>query len=175
MLSPIEHAIIASVTTAAAAFPRSQDHWRKNPGAAIRRLDEALAIGSRHGVPVDDFLWFVERAERFGSGELATYALPRRFTDTSSIRRAMFVTGQDERYRIRLNESILGSDDAILAVLIHETHEILGLDEAFGVTGESSGRAYFALVDTVVGTLHCDAWEAADRVVLSLIESERWP
>lgn len=164
------------MSVGAAAVPRSQGRWRPNPGGAIRSLDEALDIGRRHGVDVDDdrFLWVIGPALAFGPGELATYAQVRRLHDNYVVQRSRLVT-RDGRYRVLLNPSILSSDDAILAVLAHEVFAITGLEEAFARTGQLSGLEFRSLIDTRTGTLHCAAWDEADRLVLQLIEAKQWP
>lgn len=164
------------MTTAAAAVPRSQSLWRANPDGTVRSLEEALDIGRRHGLEVDDdrLLWAVGAPADFQPGELATYARVRALSDRSVVRRDLLLTRR-QRFRILLNPSILASDDAILAVLAHEAYEILELDAAFEPTGEMSGRELRSLIDTTVGTLHCEAWDEADRIVLALIEADEWP
>lgn len=165
-----------SVSVGAAAEPRSQDRWRPNPRGARRSLDEALDVGRRNDVDVDDerFLWAIGDAGGFAAGELATYAQVRHFRDEMIVHRSRLVT-RGGRYRVLLNPSILASDDTILAVLVHEVHEIQGLDDAFGSQGTLSGKEFRSLVDTRTGRLHCAAWDEADRRVLSLIEANKWP
>ena len=67
---------------------------------------------------------------------------------------------------MRLNPAILASDDAIVAVVAHECHEVRRLFDAFARSG---GRLMPAtihgLVDPAVGSLHSEAWDAADALV----------
>lgn len=120
------------------------------------------------------FQWQIGQADEFRAGELATYMELRQLHDGMVIPRRRLVT-RDDRYSILLNPSILTSDDAILAVLIHETHEIAALEERFARSDRLSVRELRSLVDAQVGKLHCEAWDEADRRVLALIEEDRWP
>jgi hypothetical protein len=126
---------------------------------------------------VDDslFRWRLGEAHDFRPGELAKYAELRSLSPGQVVPRERFLTA-DGRYIIRLNPDIMLSDDAILAVLIHETHEIVALEAEFAANAERlSVEDLRSLIDTRVGKLHCEAWDAADRRVLALIEEERWP
>lgn len=121
------------------------------------------------------FQWKIGQAEEFREGELAKYMELRGLHDDMVIPQHRLMT-RDERYSILLNPSILTSDDAILAVLIHETHELEALEDHFAArSGRLSTRELRSLVDARVGKLHCEAWDEADRRVLALIEEDRWP
>ena len=155
----------------AAAYPRTEARWRKNPDGK-RTLKEALAIGRRHELPVDDHAIVLGEPRHFPNGELAVYGVKT----TAEVICVKDFVGPDERAYIRLNPAILDRDDAILAVLIHELHEIEKLIDAFAENGgRLTKRQLLSLIDPRIGTLHDEAWDRADQVVGSLIDQGTWP
>ncbi len=63
---------------------------------------------------------------------------------------------------VRLNADVLDSDEAIVAVLAHEMHEINWLrDRLLPGKPPLTAMEYNRLVNGNSGTLHLEAWEVA--------------
>jgi hypothetical protein len=73
---------------------------------------------------------------------------------------------------VLVRERVLRSDEAIVAVLAHEMHELHGLRELFSArSGVMSFRRLWDLIRPgVPGNLHDQAWEVADRFVARMRE-----
>lgn len=65
------------------------------------------------------------------------------------------------KFVVRISPDTLRSDDAIVATIAHEVHEITGLRAAF----EANADHVYSLINPRTGTLHCEAWDVADELV----------
>jgi hypothetical protein len=70
---------------------------------------------------------------------------------------------------VRLRPDVLMSDEAIVAVLAHEMHEINHLRARLEDGESMSAAAYLALVNGKSGALHLEAW----RVALTFVDRMR--
>ena len=67
---------------------------------------------------------------------------------------------------MKLSRDVLSSDEACVAVLAHEMHEISGLRKLFDVRETIPGEEISRLVAPgIKGNLHDQAWDAADTAV----------
>jgi hypothetical protein len=162
-----------------AASPRVT--WRPNAEGAVRTLDEALAIGRRNGVDVDDPLLAWSIASRLPIDYYAMYGASFRATASRTIVTwddftAGRVGAEHRVVLVELHPAIFDSDDKILAVLAHEHHEITALHDAFAARGGRMTTAQLrALVEPSRGSLHSAAWDVADELVGRLQREGRWP
>ena len=161
-----------------AASPRVA--WRPNPDGAIRTLDEALAIGRRNGVDADDPLVRWRLARWLPRGYDACYGQSLAALRGDAMLTWASLAGGGVEYDapivVYVGAHVMGSDDRILAVLVHEYTEILDLPAAFVLArGRLTAEQVTRLIDPVVGTLHSRAWDAADEVVGRLQREGRWP
>ncbi len=70
---------------------------------------------------------------------------------------------------VKIDPSVLSSDEAIVAVLAHEMHEIEALRALFEARETMPGAEIIALVrPDKPGNLHDEAWDTADRLVLTM-------
>ena len=139
--------------------------WRDNPGGVKRTLEEAIKIATLNGVTIPDDVEF----HLDESGELhknLTARAPR--VDKLSgepVRWSDLVHDITHKVPFRLWPGLLQSDEAIVAVIAHEMHEIqtlrpwlegghLSIDDFIRHT--EPGRP---------GNLHDTAWDVADRKV----------
>ena len=151
---------------AGAAAPRVR--WRPNAGGEERGLADAIDLAARYGVAARDPLLRFSIDARLPTGLEATYG-PR----IDSARRSAVLWREyltvDGRVVVRLAARLFGSDEALVAVIAHKTHEILALE---GVFRDGGGRvtvaALLRLIDPILGTLHSEAWDVADALVLRL-------
>ena len=107
--------------------------WRDNPVGQIRTIEEAVAIARSFGVVIpDDVEFHVDE-----TGELhkdLTARAPR--VDKPSGERVYWsdlVHDITMKVPLRVWPGILKSDEAIVAVLAHEMHEILNLRRTWSV------------------------------------------
>jgi hypothetical protein len=77
----------------------------------------------------------------------------------------------DNFIRIRLRPDVLNSDEAIVAVLAHEMHEVNYLRKELAGGKTLSEAAFKGLVNAESGTLHLAAW----RKAIELVEEMRLP
>jgi len=72
---------------------------------------------------------------------------------------------------VSLSDEILSSDEAIVAVVAHEMHEVVGLRRLFEARGDG-GMTVRELTYLVApgrkGNLHDQAWDVADRLVVAM-------
>ncbi len=148
---------------AAGQYPKRE--WRDNPDGQIRTIEEAVEIAKKHGVVIpDDVTFHVDE-----SGELhkdLTARGPR--VDKPRGERVHWsdlVHDITHKVPFRTWPGILKSDEAIVAVLAHEMHEILTL-RPFLERGEISIDDYVMHTEPGrPGNLHDEAWDVADRMV----------
>jgi hypothetical protein len=143
-------------------------------------LAEILDVGRRNGVNVDDelFDWRMDAQNQVPGHAFAAYGVDLSYSRGSRlVPWRMFETAPESgRVRVRLSKRLGGSDDEILAVLIHETDEIAALEKVFEQNGWNlTAERIDSLINERDGTLHVAAWRNADRAILEMIEKGDWP
>jgi hypothetical protein len=108
------------------------------------------------------------------AGALARYGPPRGFASTRPTLRWEDFTSSRGQVVVHINPIVLDRDDAILAVMIHEVHEVAGLERELA-HGPITVTRFRSLVDAASGTLHVEAWDVADAYVEALIRRGDWP
>jgi hypothetical protein len=79
------------------------------------------------------------------------------------------LTDKDGYVNVFVRNSVLDSDEAIVAILHHETHEIEALRDIFAKNASMSARDYFKLTnDSTPGNLHWEAVDIGDQAVWQL-------
>jgi hypothetical protein len=147
----------------AGQFPTKQ--WKDNPDGQLRTIKEAVEIAKKYGVVIpSDIEFHVDE-----SGELdgdLTARGPR--VDNPMGERVYWtdlVHDRTHKVPFRIWPGILKSDEAIVAVLSHEMHEILTLRPHLE-SGELSIDDYISHTEPgSPGNLHDEAWDVADRLV----------
>jgi hypothetical protein len=148
-------------------FPRVT--WRANPEAQARTIEEAVEIARSCSVQLpDDVAFFVDE---FGElGPTITARCPRvwkpvggRFTWSD------LVNQKTGKVPVLIRPDILRSDEAIVAVIAHEIHELRGFRSLVGEHGSISFEEFIAnhAWDNP-GNLHDEAWDVADALVLRM-------
>ena len=139
--------------------------WRENPDGRIRTIEEAVEIAKSYGVVIpDDIEFHVDE-----SGELHkdnTARAPR--VDKPSGERVYWSDlMHDITFKVpfRIWSGVLSSDEAIVAVLAHEMHEINYLRPLLERGEVSIDEFVLHTEPGRPGNLHDDAWNEADRIV----------
>jgi hypothetical protein len=160
--------------------------FTRNPGGP-RSVQEAARLARERGVDIgDDVLIGVDHS--IGSDMFAYYGNQGfRSTDTVTWRsltselvplkpgaRPAYWTAEpiekgDRVLAVRLHPEVLKSDEAIVAVLAHEMHEINHLRARLEGGESMSAAAYLGLVNGKNGSLHLEAW----RVALTFVDRMR--
>ncbi|MFE7331280.1 hypothetical protein ACFU8W_41500 [Streptomyces sp. NPDC057565] len=165
---------------------RYGDHvFRLNPGGP-RTLPEAVALARSQGVHIGDDV-LIRLDPSLGADAFARYGKRAPSTQqvgwkdlTDTIRppkpglRPTYWTAEPIEEEtavmvVRLRPDVLESDEAIVAVLAHEVHEINHLQTILGGKATISPARFHALVDSRVGTLHLEAW----RIGIALVDRMR--
>jgi hypothetical protein len=139
--------------------------WRENPDGRIRTIEEAVEIAKAYGVVIpDDIEFHVDE-----SGELHkdnTARAPR--VDKPSGERVYWSDLMHDitlKVPFRIWSGVLGSDEAIVAVLAHEMHEINYLRPLLERGEVSIDEFVLHTEPGRPGNLHDEAWDVADRIV----------
>jgi len=145
--------------------------WLKNSDGAVRSIDEAVEIARAHGVEIpDDILLKKVKGKMLPDNAYAQY-FGRRGTDAQKmIRWEEFYDKDLDELVVRVSDSVFQSDEAIVAVLSHEMHELNELRRIFEESGGaiSMQRLHNLINPGIAKNLHDQAWDVADRLVLAM-------
>jgi hypothetical protein len=154
--------------------PRVQ--WRRNPNETKRTIDEAKAIARQYGVLIPDDVEFFEDEDGDLRGSWASFAAGEGETANGPT-----VAEQPDGYvyladhyndsgkiPFKVHRDVLTSDEAIVAVLTHETDEFASLREVMMADPHRRMNATdygLQVASEQPGNFHDQAWDAADRAV----------
>jgi hypothetical protein len=147
----------------AGQFPNRD--WRANPEGQTRSIVEAVAIAKRFCVPIpDDVAFFIDEYGDLGPD---TMARGPRVTKPAgaTVHRTDLVHDKTGKVPFRIRPDVLGSAEAIVAVLAHEMYEREALRPIL-----QEGRVVIEdyIRHTRAGdpsNLHHQAWDVADAMV----------
>jgi len=148
--------------------------YQPNPhGTPKRTVDEAVRIAEDAGVTVDPSLvQFRVRPAILGAlppNVYAQYFSAPHVTASSVFHWDDIASGPDRTVMVRLDPSVLDSDEKIVGVIAHETHEITGLFDQFSASGwYMTAATLHGLIDPCIGTLHIQAWAYSNDIVQAL-------
>jgi hypothetical protein len=145
--------------------------WRPNPGGP-RTVDEAIAIARKNGIEIPEDIHVTAGKSMSGpkgewpQGRFAEYAQLGPKNPDEIITWEQFYN-RFEQIPVRLNPEVLNSDEAIVAVMGHEMHELNSLRRLFEEAGGqmTAGRLHNLIREGVPGNLHDQAWDVADELV----------
>jgi hypothetical protein len=131
----------------------------------------ALAFAKQHGIEIQDDVRFVVEPAFIPSNAWAVYF---RLKNLMNVRN--FIQWTDfytqGKIWVRIRPEVLMSDEAIVAVLGHEMHELNALRLLFARNnGVQRSQELYLLIDSAHGVLHHEAVAAGDALVLSLRRS----
>jgi hypothetical protein len=157
----VERAFVSILATA--QHPRTVP-WPKN-AHGVRELEDALSVAAGHGVVFPEEVHLVPCAT-LPKDTYAAYLLP---VDVSANTRWPWrrFLNRFEQIVIRMQEKVLESDEAIVAVLTHEAYELNALHAKLPLNFSISAQELYQLISPgIPGNLHCQAWDAADQRIL---------
>lgn len=148
-----------------------------NPNGLVRSEDEILDVLRRGGVEIpDDVAIFVGEADEFvgtlddllAGRNALTARMPSLTEDAAGYVHFNHMYNRFGKIPVRINPSMMASDDAILAVMKHELHELGLFREVFR---RGNGRMTFDAFRAEAmpgnpGNYHWQAWDAADDLIL---------
>ncbi len=139
-----------------------------NPGGAQRSVDEALAIASKHGVEVPDFVKVVLDPKVPIGERYADYEVVKDVT------RGVGFSWKNVRVpiEVHVHPSVLQSDEAIVGVLQHETYELERLSCTLQERTLTSDQLSTMVDGRGVSNIHGQAWDVADLRVFIMRESD---
>lgn len=156
--------------------------WAPNPNGLVRSQDEIAGLLSKHGIDIpDDVAFRVGNADNFsltiddlfaGRGGL-TAKMDTLAEDVAGSGHVYFkdlINPKTGKIHITINPNMMGSDEAILAVMKHELHELSLFRGLFGKHGGSLRYETFVdeAMDGIPHNFHWQAWEAADDFIRGL-------
>lgn len=141
--------------------------WNDNADGAIRSISEAVAIAKAHGVEIpDEAAFFVDELQSLDQNTAARG--PKVTKAAGGIVALDDLLNKFGQVPFILRPDILKSDEAIVAVIAHEMHELNGLLPLLR-QGRLTIEQFNAHTSaTNPGNLHYEAWEVADRLVVQM-------
>lgn len=143
--------------------------WAKNPAGQVRAPSEVLELARRHGVEIpDDIRFFAVDAKRLPPDTFAQY-MARDFRPGQLVRWED-LHNRFEEVAVKLSKDILDSDEAIVAVIAHEMHELNSLRRIMDESGGAirAERLHNLISPGIKGNLHDQAWDVADEMVAKM-------
>jgi hypothetical protein len=164
------------VTVAGYAQHPKMYPWLKNPDGAVRSVDEAVEIARAHGVEIsDDILLRKVKGKMLPDNTYAQYFGRRGVDPKKLISWGEFYDKDLDELVVRVSDSVFQSDEAIVAVLSHEMHELNELRRIFDESGGaiSMQRLHNLINPGITKNLHDQAWDVADKLVLAMRKGVR--
>jgi hypothetical protein len=150
--------------------------WAKNPDGSIRTVDEAIEIARKNGVEMPDDILLRKVSGKFLPNN--TYADYFRVTSNDPgkiIRWEDFYNKDLDQLLVRVEQSMFESDEAIVAILGHELHELNILRRLFEESGGTMTyrQLHYLINPGIKGNLHDQAWDLADQLVYAMRNKNR--
>ncbi|MFF5294011.1 hypothetical protein [Paractinoplanes globisporus] len=145
--------------------------WVPNPGGEVRTIDQAVALARRRGVIIPEDINFVGVAQdTLPPNAFAEYAQLGRPTSAGQMISWEQFYNRFQQIPVRLSNGVLNSDEAIVAVIGHEMHELNGLRKIFDANDGfmRADQLYRAIAPGFKGNLHDQAWDIADKLVKAM-------
>jgi hypothetical protein len=160
----------------AAQSSRIKD-YAVNLNGVVRSRDEAIALARSYGIDIPDDIniQFMSNWKRTDA-DAEYFDVGSRYKPDDWIEWDDFMAHRGEfagTVPVRINQGILNSDEAILANISHEMHELNSLKTLFDQHGSLQAKEIARLVNTrdrggAPGNLHEQAWDASDSLILKI-------
>ena len=142
--------------------------WTKNTDGVVRTAADVKRIALEHGVEIpEDIQIFAVQGKWLPPDSFAQY-MGRDFLPGQRVSWNQFYNRYDN-IAVKVSKDILDSDEAIVAVMAHEMHELNRLRKIFAehetLPAEELGRL---INPGHKGNLHDEAWEVADNLVAKM-------
>lgn len=141
--------------------------WKPNPGGP-RTIESAIAFAKKHGIQIPEEVDLIPVPDNMVQGAYAEYAQLGKMGGAEKVSLKTLTHKQTGKIPVRIQESVLASDEAILAVFGHEMHEINSLLTLLRVRGSIPAGEMYNLINGQYGTLHLEAVKVGDGLVLEL-------
>ncbi len=171
--TPGEHSPETVTVHGLAQSPRLQ--WAKNTNGAVRTIEEALEMARRNGVEIpDDIIIRKTAGKLLPKNSLAAYFGRIGIDPNKTISWAEFFDEDLDGLLVRVDQTVFESDEAIVAILAHEMHELNNLRIIFEESGGfmSHGRLFRLINPGQKGNLHDEAWDIADAAVINMRKNQ---
>ena len=142
--------------------------WAPNPEGP-RTVEQALAIARGRGIEIPADIRFGVVNGPWANGRFAEYAqLGQRKLDDIIEWEELY--NRFNQIPVRLNPQVLASDEAIVAVIGHEMHELNHLRRLFQESGGQMTVGQFRrlVIEGIPGNLHDQAWDVSDNLVTAM-------
>ena len=151
--------------------------WRPNPNGQVRTISEAVEIARRNGVNIpEDIRFAAVEARDLPSNASAAYAQFGQKHLDDLIEWEDFYN-RYEQIPVRISRELLASDEAIVAIMGHEMHELNALRRLFEESGGvmRAGRLRSLIRPGIPNNLHDQAWDVADVLVRRMQQTPTTP
>ncbi|MEN7429103.1 LysM peptidoglycan-binding domain-containing protein [Chromobacterium sp. TRC.1.1.SA] len=160
--------------TGTAANPRMAP-YAVNADGLVRTPAEAMDLARLHGVhiPDDINIGFMSKWTR-ADADAEYFSQGRSYKPNDWISWDEFYHAGTGKIPVRINSALLNSDEALVAHLSHEMHELNSLRDIFEVNGgELQAKRLNQLIAPRLqggfeGNLHEQAWDVADKLVYKM-------
>jgi hypothetical protein len=145
--------------------------WTKNADGSVRSIDQAIEIARQNGVEIEDDILLRRVSDKFLPEQTyAEYFRARSNDPNKIVRWAEFFSKELDLLLVRVEQSVFESDEAIVAVLGHEMHELNSLRRLFEQNGGTMTyrQLHYLISPGIKGNLHDQAWDIADRLVSAM-------
>ena len=139
--------------------------WTKNPDGVVRATADVKRVALEHGVEIPgDIQIFAVQGKWLPPDSYAQY-LSRDFFPGQRVSWDQFYN-RYENIAVKVSKDILDSDEAIVAVVAHEMHELNSLRKIFEERQTLPAEELGRLINPGhKGNLHDQAWDIADQLV----------
>lgn len=145
--------------------------WVKNPDGMVRSVDQALEIARVHGIEIpDDILLRKVKGKMLPDNTYALYFQRHGRDPKKLVRWEEFYDKHLDELVVRIDEMVFHSDEAIVAILSHEMHELNELRRIFEEAGGAINmqKLYNLINPGIARNLHDQAWDVADQLVMKM-------
>jgi hypothetical protein len=148
--------------------------WQDNADGAIRSVSEAVEIARAHGVDIPDIAaFFVDELNLLDENTTARGPKVTKASGGAVVLDDLL--NKFGQVPFILRPDILKSDEAIVAVIAHEMHELNGLLPLLR-QGQVTIEQFDAHTSaTNPGNLHYEAWDVADELVQQMRRNDNDP
>ncbi len=140
--------------------------WRPNPDGQARTIEEAIEVAKQNGVRIPaDIAFFVDEFADLGPNITARGPNVTKPTGGQVVWSDL-VHDRTGKVPFLIRPDIPRSDEAIVAVIAHEVHEIQEFRKVVGRRGWITIEEFIAHhAPDNPGNLHDEAWDLADALV----------
>lgn len=142
--------------------------WKPNADGRRLTLDEAVELARKWGVEIPEDIRFVVARDGYLKPDTFAEYMSRVFKPGDRVSWEDFLNIHEE-VAVKIRGDVLASDEAAVAVIAHEMHELNGLRAIFEERETISAEELSRLISPGrKGNLHDQAWTIADDVVRAI-------